>query len=152
MTLSQTILGVLLIIAAYIDYLKHIVPNRLIVVGGLLGVMLMGWGILGWQEGLMGACFGTGALLGIRTLGYVLYRVPGMGMGDVKLAAVVGLFLGGHVLWVLCWAVGCGAVWGIWGWCFGARQRLARRPFAPCIAVGAVLQGLVPLSMTEVGL
>jgi prepilin signal peptidase PulO-like enzyme (type II secretory pathway) len=62
-----------------------------------------------------------------------------MGFGDVKLATVLGLFLGGEVLVALLIALLAGSVAGLvmlirHGW--AARSRAI--PFAPFLALGAL--------------
>jgi leader peptidase (prepilin peptidase)/N-methyltransferase len=69
-----------------------------------------------------------------------LLRPDGLGLGDVKLAAVLGLFLGGRVALALAVALAAGAAAGA---VIVARRGLAagRRatiPFAPCLALGAL--------------
>ncbi len=49
-----------------------------------------------------GLLAGYGTILGIRGLGYLLYRREAMGLGDAKLLAMIGGFLGWRVLpWIL---------------------------------------------------
>ena len=47
---------------------------------------------------VIGAAAGGGFLLLIAGIGYLIYRREAMGLGDVKLLAVIGLFLGWKVL------------------------------------------------------
>jgi leader peptidase (prepilin peptidase)/N-methyltransferase len=46
----------------------------------------------------IGAVAGGGFLLLVAGIGYLMYRREAMGMGDVKLLALIGLFLGWRVL------------------------------------------------------
>lgn len=48
----------------------------------------------GLMDGLLGGLAGGGTLLLLGGLSYVLFKKEGMGGGDIKLAAAVGLFLG----------------------------------------------------------
>ena len=49
-----------------------------------------------------GLLAGYGVILGIRGLGYLMYRREAMGLGDAKLLAMIGGFLGWRVLpWIL---------------------------------------------------
>ena len=72
---------------------------------------------------------GTGAFafLGLAAL----LRPGGMGMGDAKLAGVVGLALGPAVAVAIL--VACAA-----GTAYGLAARAATLPFAPFLAVGAL--------------
>ena len=78
---------------------------------------------------------GTGGFL----LAAALIRPGGMGLGDVKLGAVLGLYLGHDVAIALLVAFALGSVAGATliarhGW--GARSRTI--PFAPFLALGAL--------------
>jgi leader peptidase (prepilin peptidase) / N-methyltransferase len=68
-----------------------------------------------------------------------LIRPDGMGLGDVKLAGVIGVYLGGAVIVAMAVAFAAGSAVGILliarqGW--AARSRAI--PFAPCLALGAL--------------
>jgi Flp pilus assembly protein protease CpaA len=80
--------------AAYMDFRYRRVPNRLILVASMSGLVLGacgGWSSLG--NGLLG--FALGLLLLLPA--FVLRMVGG---GDVKSLAVIGLFTGPHLLWI----------------------------------------------------
>ncbi len=81
------------------------------------------------------AAAGAGSFM----LAGALVRPGGLGLGDVKLAAVLGLYLGGAVLGALLLAFIAGTIAGSaviarHGW--EARSRAI--PFAPFLALGAV--------------
>ena len=63
-----------------------------------------------------------------------------MGMGDVKLAAVIGLYLGSAVVPAMLVAIAAGAFVGI-GLMLreGAEARKRAIPFGPFLALGAVV-------------
>jgi leader peptidase (prepilin peptidase)/N-methyltransferase len=72
-------------------------------------------------------------------LAAALVRPDGMGLGDVKLAGVLGVYLGTAVIVAMVVAFAAGSVLGLaliarHGW--SARTRTI--PFAPCLALGAV--------------
>ena len=100
-------LVVLLLIVTRHDICSHRIPNKLVLIGVVLGVVLNGllpegWGFnsaipggLGWLGALKGLAVGMAVLLPI-------YWLRAMGAGDVKLMAMVGAFLGStDVLWVV---------------------------------------------------
>jgi leader peptidase (prepilin peptidase) / N-methyltransferase len=81
------------------------------------------------------AALGAGGFL----LAGVLIRPGAMGLGDVKLAAVLGLYLGNRVVAALLVAFAAGSLLGLaliirHGW--GARTRAI--PFAPFLSLGAL--------------
>ena len=101
------ILAILLGIAAWQDIKQHRIPNRIVLVGAVLGFMFNGLlpqgmgfnspvpGGLGWLAALTGLGMGLVVLL-------PFYWLRAIGAGDVKLMAMVGAFLGpGQVLGAL---------------------------------------------------
>jgi len=81
----------------------------------------------------------AGAAAGGFLLGAALIRPDGMGLGDVKLAGVLGFYLGAGVIEALLIAFAAGSLAGLallarHGW--GARHRTI--PFAPFLALGAL--------------
>jgi leader peptidase (prepilin peptidase) / N-methyltransferase len=73
-------------------------------------------------------------------LAAALIRPDGMGLGDVKLVGVIGVYLGAAVTEAMLVAVAAGSIVGLalvarHGW--AARSRTI--PFAPCLALGALV-------------
>lgn len=98
----------ILIAAFFIDIKYRIIPNRLVFSGLAGAIMLVGYNFLrhgaffgndGWWSHLIGMLPGSGILLILATIGIVIYKNDDvMGMGDVKVFAPIGIFLG----WKLC--------------------------------------------------
>lgn len=101
---SLLILMILLVIAAWCDVDSYRIPNKLIVIGILSGLLLRLMSA-GWSELIPGL---TGLLVGMLVL-LPMYWLRAMGAGDVKLMGMTGVFLGpGHVLgaWLMTLLVG----------------------------------------------
>jgi leader peptidase (prepilin peptidase)/N-methyltransferase len=86
----------------------------------------------------------AGAAAAAFLLAAALIRPDGMGLGDVKLAGVLGVYLGAAVVEAMVVAFAAGSVAGMaliarHGW--AARSRTIA--FAPCLALG----GLVAMSL-----
>ena len=134
--LSVTLI-LLLVPAAAIDIEHRIIPNRLTALGAVLALAI---GLLldpsGEPERLIAGAAAGGFLL-IAALAYP----GGMGMGDVKLAGVMGLFLGRAVAPAIAIALVAGTVVGIAVIARkGAREgRKTAVPFGPFLALGALV-------------
>jgi len=72
---------------------------------------------LGWRSllnSVLGAAIGAGTLYGVGLVYLALRKVEGMGLGDVKLMAMAGAFLGPSLtLFVLCTASLAGGAYGV---------------------------------------
>jgi leader peptidase (prepilin peptidase)/N-methyltransferase len=131
-----------LLACSVIDIRNRIIPNRIVlpalVLFGAAAVVLQvaGRGLNAW-EGLIGLLAFGGSLFLIAML------VPGgMGMGDVKLAALIGLVLGAMGLSYVAVAAGGGILLGGVGAVVAlatGRSRKDTIPFGPYLAMGAAL-------------
>jgi leader peptidase (prepilin peptidase) / N-methyltransferase len=127
----------LVVPAALIDLEYRIIPNKLTVPGAGLALIL---GAALDPAGEPGRLI-AGAAAGGFLLLAALARPGGMGMGDVKLAAVMGLLLGGAVAPAILIALLLGVlVGGVIIARKGAREgRKTAVPFGPFLAVGSLV-------------
>jgi leader peptidase (prepilin peptidase) / N-methyltransferase len=132
---------------ALIDARRRIVPNRIVYPSLAAGLAAVGAGHLaGWGVDAVRGLVGLAAYAGPLFL--VAVAVPhGMGMGDVKLAALIGLVLGSLGLAYVVVAAGVGILAGGLGALVAvAVFRLGRKqqiPFGPFLAGGAGVAALV---------
>ena len=119
--LAITILLLLLSIAAWQDFRDYHIKNLLVLPGAVLGIFMNA--ILPEGLGIVGSLLGCGVGL-LLLLPFYLLRV--MAAGDVKLMAMVGAFLGPHVMIdVLLYVFLAGGVLALGvAWCQGALKRL----------------------------
>ena len=126
----------MLIAVAAIDLDHRIVPNRILLPAAVWAVGASA--VLRPGELPELALAGAGAFL--LLLVAALARPGGMGMGDVKLAGTMGLFLGASVAPALLVAFGGGAAVGIAIMArHGAQERKRGIPFAPFLALGGLV-------------
>ncbi len=123
--------------AALIDLEYRIIPNK---ITGLGAVLALAIGLALDPAGEPGRVIAGAAAGGFLLLAALAYP-SGMGMGDVKLAAVMGLFLGRAVAPAIMIALLAGVLFGA---LIVTRKgaRTARRtavPFGPFLAFGAVV-------------
>jgi leader peptidase (prepilin peptidase)/N-methyltransferase len=122
------------------DLERRVIPNAILLAGAVIGLGIVAATDPASLPERAAAAAGAGGFL----LLFALLYPRGMGMGDVKLAAVMGLFLGASVVPALVVGVVLGALLG-----FGAMLRngpAARKqavPFGPFLAVGGVVGLLV---------
>lgn len=137
---SRAVLVLFLLAVALIDWEHMIIPDELSLGGCVVGFVL---GFFNPEitvaESLLGIFLGGGVLLGIGYLYQRIRGVEGLGGGDVKLAAMVGAFLGWKGL-VICILAGSltGSVYGISLMASG-RGAQTKVPFGTFLAAGAIL-------------
>jgi leader peptidase (prepilin peptidase)/N-methyltransferase len=137
----QIVLGLLLVgvlvPVALIDFDRRIIPNKITLPAAVaaiaIGLALKPSGV---PEQLI-----AGAAAGGFLLVFALAYPRGMGMGDVKLAGVMGLFLGREVAVAILAGVLAGAlVGGVVMARLGVKQgRKTAVPFGPFLAVGGII-------------
>ncbi|ACV63445.1 peptidase A24A domain protein [Desulfofarcimen acetoxidans DSM 771] len=124
-----------LVVAAFIDLEHGIIPDQVVVAALVLGVPVL---FLASPYKLISGLTGFAAA-GIIMLVIALLAPGGMGGGDVKLSAVIGLYLGWpNVLAGLFLAFLSGGLVGIVLLCSGRKKRKDHVPFGPYLALGGV--------------
>jgi leader peptidase (prepilin peptidase)/N-methyltransferase len=138
--LSITLI-LIIVPAAVIDLEHRIIPNRLTALGAVLALVI-GTALdpAGEPERLI-AGVAAGSFLLIAALAYP----GGMGMGDVKLAGVMGLFLGSAVAPAILIALISGVLVGavVIARKGTAEGRKTAVPFGPFLALGALVSVFV---------
>jgi leader peptidase (prepilin peptidase)/N-methyltransferase len=134
--LSVTLI-LIVVPAALIDLEHRIIPNRITALGFVLALVLGTALDSAGEPGRLIAGAAAGGFLLLAALAYP----GGMGMGDVKLAAVMGLFLGSAVAPAILIALLSGVLLGA---VVIARKgahagRKTAIPFGPFLALGALV-------------
>ena len=118
------------------DLERRIIPNKVLIVAAVLGVAIAAIGDPGSLPERAIAAAAAGGLLFLAALA----NPRGMGMGDVKLAAVMGLFLGRNVAPAILAALLAGSLVGLAMIArHGAAARKRAIPFGPFLALGGVI-------------
>ena len=129
-----------LLAIAWIDLDTRTMPDALTIPGVGLGLAASLFGPPGLGPALLGAAVGGTSLW---LVGYVYERstgVPGMGGGDVKLAAMMGAFLGmGGVFGAIFLASLLGSVFGAALIALGRGSRRTAIPFGTFLAPSAIV-------------
>jgi leader peptidase (prepilin peptidase)/N-methyltransferase len=118
------------------DLERRIIPNRILLVASIAGGAIAAATDPGSLPERAIAAAGAGGLLFIAALAHP----RGMGLGDVKLAAAMGLFLGRNVAPAILVALLAGTIVGL---AMIARQGASARkqaiPFGPFLALGGIV-------------
>jgi leader peptidase (prepilin peptidase) / N-methyltransferase len=118
------------------DLDRRVIPNAILLAGAIVGIAIVAPTDPASMPERAVAAAGAGGFL---LLGAVTRR-EGMGMGDVKLAALMGLYLGGAVAPALAVALAAGGLAGL-GLVLrhGPQARTWTVPFGPCLAAGGIV-------------
>jgi leader peptidase (prepilin peptidase)/N-methyltransferase len=131
------VLVAVLVPIALIDLDHRLIPNKITLPAALAAVAIgLALKPSGVPEQLL-----SGAAAGGFLLVFVLAYPRGMGMGDVKLAAVLGLFLGRYVAVAILAGVLAGTIVGavVMARVGVERGRKTAVPFGPFLALGGVV-------------
>jgi leader peptidase (prepilin peptidase)/N-methyltransferase len=138
---AYTLFTLALLAVFLIDFVHYIIPDQITYPGIVIGVLfsLVNPQITVWQS-LLGVLVGGGGLLLVGILGDLLFRKESLGGGDIKLAAMLGAFLGWkNVLFIFISASVIGLIASIIAMVFSSSLRESRRiPFGPFLATAAV--------------
>lgn len=124
-----------LIVIFFIDIEFYIIPNVIVLpvaAVGLAAAIALNPGR--WYEYLIAGLVSAAFFFIV-----VMLKPGGMGMGDVKMAGMMGFFLGWPVTVALFTGFLLGAVTGVALIIAGRKGRKSRLPFGPFLAIGALV-------------
>ena len=140
-TLIYIILSSALIIIAFIDLNEQIVPDIISLPGIVIGFILSFFvPYISFINSALGVLVGGGIILIIGLAGSVIFKKEAMGGGDVKLAAMIGAFLGWrYIIISLFLGFFLGALAGILLIMAKIKSREDAVPFGPFIVLGSFI-------------
>jgi leader peptidase (prepilin peptidase)/N-methyltransferase len=141
--LKYLIFTSLLIISTFTDFSHRIIPNVISVPGIIVGLILNYQNITNIRSGdnvVTGILVGAGILWVFRQAALIIRKQEMMGWGDIKLAGMIGAFLGlGHGLLALF----LGVLFGVVIWTilitFKLKSRKEYIPFGAFLALGSII-------------
>jgi leader peptidase (prepilin peptidase)/N-methyltransferase len=141
---SRLVFGCALIVLFAIDLEHQLLPNLITLPGILVGFLFSLVTEPGLVDSLIGIAAGGGVLFAVAEAYYRIRHEEGLGMGDVKMLAMVGAFLGWKLTLVtLMMASLCGSLVGV-------AMIVSRRgglkyalPFGTFLALGAAVAATV---------
>ncbi|HID57215.1 TPA: prepilin peptidase [Candidatus Poribacteria bacterium] len=148
--IGYCLLSAMLIAVSFIDLSHYIIPNKITLPGMGLGLAFAAVLTLLHHRPSMivnravGLVVGGGVILLMSLIGSLIFRREAMGMGDVKLTAMIGAFMGfyPHVILVILLSAVMGSV-------VGGGYMLIRRvglksaiPYGPFLSAAAIISTL----------
>lgn len=125
----------LVVISAFFDVRRREIPISVIVVGGILGIAMNLWQIVGGNLSISEAS--ASLLPGIFVLLIGLVTREKVGYGDGFLLLVIGLFTGFcHCFLVLCISLLLISFFALILLCMRKAEQNSRLPFVPFLAAG----------------
>jgi leader peptidase (prepilin peptidase) / N-methyltransferase len=130
------VFATMLVVVTLTDLERRIIPNKVLLVGAVLCLAIaVPTDPSGVPERLIAAAVAGGLLFAVA------FAYPrGMGLGDVKLTATMGLFLGRAIAPAILVALLAGSAVGLaLIWRYGASARKMAVPFGPFLALGGIV-------------
>ena len=132
-----------MIVLFVIDLHHRILPNVITLPGVVIGLVISVFLPPGWRSSLIGLIAGGGVLFAIGEAYYRTRGYEGLGMGDVKMLAMIGAFLGWPLMLVtLVLASFAGSAVGIGMLISRKGDMKAALPFGTFLAVGALVSAV----------
>lgn len=137
------ILITVLIILSWIDFKTFLLPDYLTIPLLALGLVGNSFSFIDWTTPLsawVGAAVGWGSIYILNWVYRFLKGIDGIGMGDAKLLAALGAFLGWELLPYILIIASCSGLIGGYVWLKLHKQDYAQAfPFGPFIALGGII-------------
>jgi leader peptidase (prepilin peptidase) / N-methyltransferase len=141
---SRLVFGCALLVLFAIDLEHQLLPNAITIPGILVGFVFSLFTEPGWVSSLIGIVLGYGVLYVVAQAYYRVRREEGLGMGDLKMLAMVGAFVGWQLtLLTLILASFSGTIIGL---ALIVSKRASMRyalPFGTFLALGAAAAATV---------
>jgi len=131
-----------LLTVSFIDLQHQIIPDVISLPGILVGlaVSFTPWGLVPWTDAALGAVLGGGSLLAVAWGYRLVSGKEGMGLGDVKLLAMIGAWMGWKELpFIILIASLAGILIGGTALVVSRKGLRVRIPFGPFLSLAAVL-------------
>jgi len=141
---SRLVFGCALIVLFAIDLEHQLLPNLITVPGIVAGLAFSFLTQPGWFDSILGIVVGGGVLWAIAEGYYLVRHEDGLGMGDVKMLAMIGAFVGWKLtLITLMMASFAGSFVGILLIVSRRGGMKYALPFGTFLALGAVLAATI---------
>ncbi len=135
------VMTAILISLSAIDFATYRLPNSITLTGAVFAIILTAIFRRDFLlPMLLGGITGLGLLIFMGLLGSLLFRKASLGMGDIKLAGMIGLYLGpARTVGMYFIGVLLGAIVGAVVLTIGKKKWGQKIPFGPYLAGGALI-------------
>lgn len=135
------VLSAHLIALSVIDIQVYRLPNPIVLSGAIFALILnIVFRPDVWLEMILGGLIGIGFLMIVGLLGNLITRKETLGMGDVKLAGMIGITVGiWHTLGMFAFGYFLGAIIGGIMLLIGAKTMSNKLPFGPYLSIGVFI-------------
>lgn len=145
------VLASVFILAFFIDLKHRIIPNKVVLTGFIAGIFLTLYkAFIGgiWLNNILGCIVGFSIFFICNLISLVIFKKQGIGGGDIKLMAVIGIALGLRLtITVLFISTFIGAMVSI---ALIMTKKLKRNdsiPYGPCLVLGTLVSVLLSNNM-----
>ncbi|MGB5107601.1 MAG: prepilin peptidase [Candidatus Zixiibacteriota bacterium] len=132
----------MLLVVTFIDFEYYIIPDRITYPGMVLG-MALSWvnPLVTPLDALIGLLAGGIALYLLAMLGDFVFKKESLGGGDIKLAAMLGAFLGWkNIIFIFFGAAVFGLIYAVMQMAVSRKQGAGRMiPFGPFLSLAALV-------------
>ena len=137
---ARLVFACAMIVLLVVDLQHRILPNVITIPGIVAGFVFSLFLPPGWLESLIGIVAGGGVLLLMAEMYYRWRKEEGLGMGDVKMLAMIGAFLGWKLMLVtLVLGSFLGSFIGIGMIALKRGDMKYALPFGTFLAIGAIV-------------
>ena len=142
-------ISIILIIDAFVDIKAQIIPNELNMLGFIVGIVYVYYKLVTnvsmGIDLLLGLVVGAGIFLLIALFALIAYKKEGMGLGDVKLMGVLGLFFGSrNIFQIFILSFFVGAIVSIFLLITKIKKVDDYIPFGPFIVIASIITMFFP--------
>lgn len=138
--ISFMFISSILMIVFSIDYRFQLIPDEAHIAIAVIAIINMIIGKINILDSIFGALIGGGIFLAIALIALFIYKKEGMGFGDVKLMAALGLFFGTEkILVITLLSFFIGAIIGGGLLIFTKKKSNSYIPFGPFIVIGTLI-------------
>jgi leader peptidase (prepilin peptidase) / N-methyltransferase len=132
----------LLLVVTVIDFRLYIIPDRITITGMILGLAAAFVSpVVKPLDAAIGLIAGGASLYLLAVVGDFLFKKESLGGGDIKLAAMLGAFLGWkNIILIFFGAALLGLIYALIYMIFSRRLRESRMiPFGPFLSMAAII-------------